>query len=61
MISVFIPYRNIYFYRYRDLKKEFIPIEVELFWQLKNITMRFPGVVALNDVSLDIYKVKLLA
>ena len=41
---------------YRHLKREFIPMEVETFWQLKNITMRFPGVIALNDVSLDIYK-----
>lgn len=43
-------------YTYRYLKKEFIPMEVEVFWQLKNITMCFPGVIALNDVSLDIYK-----
>jgi len=35
-------------------------MESKIFWQLKNITMYFPGVVALSNVSLDIYKGEIL-
>lgn len=36
------------------------PMKAKVFWQLKNITMRFPGVIALNNVSLNIYKGEIL-
>jgi len=32
----------------------------EIFWQIKDITMSFPGVKALDNVSLDIYKGEIL-
>lgn len=32
----------------------------EVFWQLKNITMCFPGVKALDNVSIDVYKGEIL-
>ena len=32
----------------------------EVFWQLKNITMCFPGVKALDNVSIEVYKGEIL-